>query len=106
MVHFADFKAVMPGEIRCIAEFLDMEPSDWNAVLDHCCFDWMKAHASACAPLGGAFWEGGAQTIIHKGVNGRWQDVLPAADSTAYEQRAIAELGDDCATWLRQGRLA
>ena len=105
MVHFADLKADMPGEIRRIARFLDIEPSDWDAVLDHCSFDYMKANAPAVAPLGGAFWEGGAQTFIHKGTNGRWQGTLPIADVMAYEQRAIAELGDECATWLRTGRL-
>ena len=65
----------------------------------------MKANAAICVPLGGAFWEGGAPTFINKGVNGRWRDVLPAADSAAYEARAEAELGADCANWLASGRL-
>lgn len=106
MVHFADLKADMPGEIRRIAGFLDIEPSNWNAVLDHCTFDYMKANAPACVPLGGAFWDGGAQTFIHKGVNGRWQGVLPEALSRQYEAKAEAELGADCAAWLKSGRLA
>jgi aryl sulfotransferase len=106
LVHFADLKADLPGECRRVAEFLDVEPSDWTAVLDHCSFDHMKANAPAVVPLGGAFWEGGAQTFLHKGANGRWQGALSAADIIAYEERAIAELGDDCAAWLRRGRLA
>ena len=30
MVHFADLKADMPGEIKRIGAFLDMEPTDWT----------------------------------------------------------------------------
>jgi aryl sulfotransferase len=103
MVHFADLKQDMPGEIRRVAEFLEIEPENWDAILEHCSFDYMKAHAEASVPLGGAFWEGGATTFINKGVNGRWQGVLPAADSAAYEARARAELGPDCAAWLKSG---
>ena len=36
-------------------------------------------------PLGGAFWDGGAQTFINKGVNGRWRDMLSAEDCAAYQ---------------------
>ncbi len=35
----------------------------------------MKANATATVPLGGAFWDGEAQTFINKGVNGRWRSV-------------------------------
>jgi len=63
----------------------------------------MKAHAEKSAPLGGIFWDGGAQAFINKGTNGRWRDVLPAADSRAYEERAVKELGAECAHWLATG---
>jgi aryl sulfotransferase len=54
-------------------------------------------------PLGGAFWNGGAETFVHKGTNGRWREVLSAEDSAAYERRAIAELGPEAAAWLLTG---
>lgn len=104
MVHYADLKRDMPGEMRRIARFLDLDPQNWPAILEHCSFDYMKANAAASAPLGGAFWEGGAETFIHKGTNGRWQGQLTASDITAYETRALAELGPDCAAWLASGR--
>ena len=106
MVHYADLKRDMPGEMRRIAGFLDLDPQNWPAILEHCSFDYMKAHAAASAPLGGSFWEGGAETFIHKGTNGRWQGQLTAADIAGYERRALAELGPDCAAWLASGRLA
>lgn len=108
LVHFAQLKADMPGEIRRISEFLDIPVNEakWDAVLEHCSFDYMKAHATPSVPLGGAFWDGGAETFIHKGTNGRWRDTLSADDSTAYEQTAVAELGPQCAGWLLTGQLS
>jgi aryl sulfotransferase len=105
LLHFESLKQDLPGEIRRIADFLDtpIDESKWEQILTHCSFDYMKAHATPSVPLGGAFWEGGAQTFIHKGVNGRWRDTLTAEDCAAYDQRALAELGPDCAHWLECG---
>ena len=107
LLHFEDLKKDMPGEIRRVADFLgtEIDESKWPDILKHCSFDYMKANATASVPLGGAFWDGGAQTFINKGVNGRWRDVLSAEDSGIYEKRAIAELGPDCARWLNNGAL-
>lgn len=104
-VHFADLKRDMPGEIRRIAAFLGIpiDESRWNAVLEHCSFEWMKRNARKSVPLGGAFWDAGAEVFIHKGVNGRWRDVLSAEDCAEYEARAVAELGEACARWLATG---
>ena len=105
LVHFNDLKRDLEGEMRRIADFLACDtPQDrWPAILEHCSFDWMKAHAEWMAPLGGAIFEGGAESFINKGVNGRWRDVLTAEDVAAYERRALAELGPDCARWLAEG---
>ena len=108
VVHYADLKADLAGEIARIARFLNIavDPADFAAIVAHCRFDWMKRHAAQAAPLGGVFWDGGAQTFIHKGVNGRWRDVLGEADSARYEALARAELGAECAAWLAGGRTA
>lgn len=105
MLHFAALKADMPREIRRIAQFLDIHvPTDrWDAILEHCSFHYMKVHAAKSAPLGGVFWNGGAETFIHKGTNGRWREVLTAEDNARYEARALAELGGDSARWLAHG---
>lgn len=50
-----------------------------------------------------SFWEGGAQTFIHKGNNGRWLDVLSASDNARYEAMVEQKLGADCAHWLATG---
>lgn len=106
LVHFNDLKADLGGQMREIAEFLevDIPESKWPEIIEHCGFDYMKAHAELVAPLGGAIFEGGAKTFINKGVNGRWRDMLSADDIAAYERKALAELGPDCAEWLAKGR--
>ena len=105
LLHYADLKADMPGTIRRIAEYLDIgiDEKRFPKIVEHCTFDYMKANADATAPLGGILWDGGGSTFIHKGTNDRWRDELPADLSRAYEDRALAELGADCAAWLRRG---
>lgn len=105
LVHFANLKRDMPGEIRRIASFLDIpiDESRWEAILEHCSFDWMKANAAKFAPGGGQSWEGGASTFIYRGVNGRWSETLTAEEIAEYEARAVQGLGDDCAHWLATG---
>lgn len=105
LLHYADLKRDMPGQIRQIAAFLDIpiDEAQWPAIVEHCSFDYMKRHAEKSVPLGGVFFEGGAQTFIYKGTNGRWRDMLPAEDSERYEAIALERLGPDCARWLAQG---
>ncbi len=102
LLHFAALKADMPGEMRRLAAFLDIpiDEARWDAIVEHCSFDYMKRNATRSVPLGGAFWEGGAEAFIHKGTNGRWRDVLSAEEIQRYETRAQAELGEACARWL------
>jgi aryl sulfotransferase len=105
LVHFNRLKANLEGEMRSIADFLgvDLPEPTWARAVRHCSFDHMKAHAAQYAPLGGSIWEGGADTFINKGTNGRWKDVLSPEESLAYEQMALERLGPDCAHWLMTG---
>ena len=104
-LHFSDLKKDMPGEIRRIAAFLEIaiDETKWDAILEHCSFEYMKANAAMSAPFGGSIFEGGAQTFMNKGMNGRWKDVLYPEDIEQYEQTAREKLGADCAHWLSTG---
>jgi aryl sulfotransferase len=106
-LHFANLKNDMPGQIRQLADFLGIpiDEKKWKSILLHCSFDYMKANATKSVPLGGAFWDGGAQTFIHKGTNGRWRDVLQPDEVEKYERRAVKELGPECARWLATGEM-
>eukprot|EP00198_Chlamydomonas_reinhardtii_P008310 XP_001697647.1 predicted protein [Chlamydomonas reinhardtii] len=103
LVHFSALRADLPGEARRIANFLDIAVPDdkWPTILEHCSMDWMRAHAELAVPGGGVFWEHGASDFIYKGTNGRWKDSLTEEDCRVYEERAIKELGPDCAEWLK-----
>lgn len=107
LVHFSRLKEDMPGEIRRIAEFLEIpiQEDRWETILEYCSFEWMKANARKSVPLGGAFWDAGAEVFINKGVNGRWLEVLTREESAAYAQRAEEELGFECARWLATGMM-
>ena len=65
----------------------------------------MKVNATKSTPLGGAFWDGGAQNFIHKGTNGRWRETLSAQEVAKYERRAALELDSECAQWLATGEI-
>ncbi len=106
LVHFEALRRDLPGEMRRIAAFLDIpiDEARFSVMLDHCSFAWMKANPARSTPLGGTLWEGGAETFINKGTNGRWRDVLSAEDCRRYETFAHEKLGKDCAGWLATGK--
>lgn len=105
LLHFADLKRDMPGEIRRMADFLGIEidASRWPAILEHSSFDYMRAHAADIVPLGGSLWEGGAKTFMNRGTNARWRDVLSPEDNRRYEEMARERLVRACAKWLAEG---
>ena len=107
LLHYADLKRDLLGQIQQIAEFLEIpvDQSQWAVIVEHCSFDYMKQNAEKSVPLAGAVWEGGAKTFIHKGTNGRWKDTLTEADITQYEETAVRNLGEVCAHWLATGSL-
>jgi len=108
LLHFANLKRDLPGEMRRIADFIQapIDESRWETILHHCSFDYMKENATKSVPLEGAFWDGGAQTFIHKGTNGRWREVLSAGEIAKYERLAGEQLSPACAHWLATGELA
>ncbi len=105
LVHFANLKADMAGEIRRIARFLDIEIDEatWPAIVEHCSFDYMKKNADSLSQLGTTAFEGGLKSFIHKGTNGRWRDVLGTDEIERYERMARDNLTADCAQWLATG---
>lgn len=107
LIHFENMKRDLPGEIRGLAKFLDIaiDGNRFPKIIEHCSFDWMKKNAVKSVPRGGVFWDGGAETFINKGTNGRWRDVLKPEDNKRYEAEALKQLGPDCARWLATGEL-
>jgi aryl sulfotransferase len=108
LVHFNNLKADLPGEMRRIASFLDIEidEAQWPVMVEHCTFDYMQKNASsAISPLLDVFMRGGASTFFYKGTNGRWRDMLSAADLEKYDQVVKANLTPECARWIETGEI-
>nr|WP_246048965.1 sulfotransferase domain-containing protein [Brenneria rubrifaciens] len=74
IVHFANLIENMPREIRRIAEFIDttINESQWEAIIRHCSFDYMKMHAARYVPQGVGLWKEGGNAFFSKGKNARW----------------------------------
>ena len=106
LFHFNDLKKNPAGEIRDIANFLEImvDESRWDDIVEHCTFDWMKAHAEQVTPMGGQIFDDGAKVFINKGTNQRWKDVLTDADIQEYQELTIRELGEECANWVFNGK--
>jgi aryl sulfotransferase len=105
LVHYTDLKADLPGEVRRIASFLDIpvDAARWPAILEQCSFDFMKRNASVLLPRFEKIFDGGAQSFINKGTNGRWRDVLAPDLVRRYEAATRRELGEACAAWTMNG---
>ena len=106
-VHYNDLKSDLPGEMARISEFLRIEVPEakWPGVVERCTFESMRGRGPEIGPFEIAF-EGGAAGFLFKGTNGRWRDVLTAAELSAYEDRVRAALPPEGAAWLEGGRHA
>jgi aryl sulfotransferase len=106
LVHFNNLKSDMPGEIRRVADFLDVEIDEakWPAILEHCGFDYMRTAAKALTQLDANF-KGGGESFFHKGTNGRWKDMLSAEEIAKCDDVAARKLTPDCAHWLKTGEI-
>lgn len=105
LVHFNDLKADLPGQIRDIAAFLeiDIDPGTFPAIVDHCSFEFMKKIAMADERPKRNLTDGGV--FVNKGSNGRWRDILTAEDIARYQAEAAKHLSPTAARWLETGRM-
>jgi aryl sulfotransferase len=105
-VHYNDLKSDLAGEMRRVAGFLGIEvpAAKWPAAVERCTFEAMRARGDEI----GSFWnfEGGAQSFLFKGTNGRWRDVLHPGELAAYARRSRELLPSEAAAWLERGRVA
>lgn len=110
LVHYADLKADPLGEIRRIANFLNIELADEALVnvVEQTSFEAMRQRAIAAEAVSDkpSPFRDGARTFFHQGTNGRWRDVLNEAELAMYEQTKARVLTPDCARWLESGRAA
>jgi aryl sulfotransferase len=106
MVHFNDLKADLAGEMRRVAEFLQIEtPEPLLAELAEAArFETMKRQGDEMLPQLHQTFDKGAERFINKGENGRWKDFLTDADLARYDALVQARLSPAHAAWIEGGR--
>ena len=107
LVHYTDLIQDLGGEMRRIAELLDVDiPIGlWREVVERCRFEAMKSQHEASEILNLAFLQG-ATAFFNQGTNGRWRAQLSEAQLRRHEQLATERLPEDAALWLEHGSLA
>jgi len=106
LVHYSDMRADLEGEMRKIAEYLeiDVPESKWPAVVKACEFETVKANPEKIIfDLHKAVFKDAGTAFINKGTNGRWKGVLSDEELELYEQVKERTLPADCARWLENG---
>lgn len=108
LVHYADMKADLPGEVARIAAFLDIDvaPDKLAELAGAAQFETMKSQGPSLLPALPFVFQGGSDRFINKGVNGRWQGVLTGDDLARFDRLSAAKLTPAARAWIEGGRLA
>jgi aryl sulfotransferase len=106
LVHYNDLKTDLDGEMRRIADFLniDIPVNRWPELIAAASFDAMKAQGQELLPDAHSAFVGGAGRFLHKGTNGRWQGVVSSAALARYDAQMEAYFTSDLAYWVSNGR--
>lgn len=106
-VHFNDLLENLPGEIKRLADYLEIQCSDdmVRSIAELTTFASMKRDAEQIGPNLENRFKGGAKTFFNKGTNGRWRSVLTPDELKMYTAAAARELTLDCQTWVENGRV-
>lgn len=105
LVHYADLRADLAGEMRRVAAFLgiDVDETDWPALVEAAGFDAMRARADDLAPgTPSGIWKDNRQFFAEARLGG-WRS-LPAEVLARYDQRARELLPDDLRRWVERDR--
>ncbi|MEZ4869390.1 MAG: sulfotransferase domain-containing protein [Caldilineaceae bacterium] len=107
-VHYNDLKNNLAGEVRRIADILEIPLTDdmLPSILDAVTLEAMREREGRLDEGIRNSWKEGAKTFFFKGTNGRWKDVLSAEELALYDAKATQVLTPDCRAWLEQGRVA
>ena len=106
ILHYSALKKNPKEEIGKLAAYLGIEVTD--AVLDkivhQTSISYMKEHnEKILGPGFGAMFEGGGNSFIHKGTNGRWQGEISDEENEQYIAYGKQRLGESEMNWLVTG---
>jgi aryl sulfotransferase len=105
MLHFADLKADLEGQMRSLAVQLgiDVPEERWEELVKAATFEEMKKHAVAAAPNATEpIWKDTVR-FFNRGTNEQWRGLLDADDLRRYET-IIKDLAEpELVEWLQRG---
>jgi aryl sulfotransferase len=106
LVHYNDLKADLSGEMRRVADFLDISvpPDVWPELVEAAGFDVMRRDGQTLMGNVAAIFQGGSSRFFHKGTSVRWRGVFRVEDLVLYEAKLTAGLSPACAQWVTNGR--
>ena len=104
LVHYADMKADLGGEMRRVADFLGISvpAALWPALVEAAGFDAMRRAGDTLMGRARAIFRDGAATFFHRGETGRWRGIFRDDDLALYAAKC-ARLPPGCARWLEVG---
>jgi len=105
LLHYADLKADLGGQMRRIAELLQIDVPEalWEDLIEAATFESMKRNADQLAPeVDNGAWHSNAQ-FFHKGTSGQWADVLSKESLDLYDKVKVARMGPELTEWMEQG---
>jgi len=106
LVHYNDLKEDLAGEMRRIADFLDIAVPEslMPSLVEAARFETMKKDGDALYPSLKKAFDRGADRFINKGVSGRWRQYLNAEDAARYQAIVERACTPGLARWLEKGR--
>jgi aryl sulfotransferase len=106
LVHYNDLKLDLPGEMRRVADFLDIRiaPDLLPGLAEAAGFEAMRRDGDVLMGRTGGIFQGGAGRFFHMGTNERWRGHFRAEDLALYDAKLQARLPVGCARWVSGGR--
>ena len=104
MIHYNELLHDLPGMMRDIVEYLDIEidEDNFDHLVEKCTFNSMKSRADDAPEFAQLVFKDISQYFF-KGHGGRWKDTLTHADTEEYRNVARRYFDDDCIYWLEHG---
>lgn len=103
LLHYADLKADLPGQVRRLAGALGVQLDDatLDAIAQAATFEQMKARADILAPdTTHKIWQDNAR-FFDKARSGGWRDI-EGADSARYHDRVQSLASQELVDWLHR----
>lgn len=107
LLHFADLKTDLKGEMRRLAVRLGIEVADdrWRELVHAASFEEMRRRAKDVGPnQTESIWLE-RERFFNRGTNDQWREVLTEDDLRRYEARVTQLANPELSTWVHQGAI-